>query len=79
MKDCYFIVLDEAPIKGHPTPKYVLCFGNPDTTIGTHKAEHRTIKELVRKAGKGEEVWRVYMNRTDGYTGKKLLQSATAA
>ncbi len=73
-ENCYFIVLDEAPIKGSPTPKYDLLFGNPDTVIGCMQATGRTIKELIKKLTKEELCYRVYLNRTDGKTGKKRLK-----
>lgn len=76
MTEDYFVVLDEAPIKGSPTPKYDLMFGNPDDAVGTHQASGKTIKELLRKVPAGCPVFRTYLRRTDGKEGKKLIRSA---
>jgi hypothetical protein len=70
----YFVVLDEAPIKGHPTPKYELCCGDVETTICQVIAKRTTIKELVRLAPSGVPVYRRYLMRTDGKDGKKLIR-----
>jgi hypothetical protein len=79
-KDNYFIVLDEAPIKKHPTPKYTLHFGNINTAVGVNvrdrhnnDAESRTITALLYLVPKTDKVYRVYLWRTDGKTGYKLI------
>jgi hypothetical protein len=81
MSDHYFIVLDEAPIKGSPTPKYELMFGNIKTAVGFHVTDRRnndiygkTMKELLHHVPKGFDVYRVYIHRTDGKTGYKLIR-----
>ncbi len=71
--DDYFIVMDEAPIKGSPVPKYDLMFGDPDEATGTLQASASTIQALVFKVPDGCPVYRVYLRRTDGKEGKKLL------
>jgi hypothetical protein len=80
MTEHYYIVLDEAPIKGHPTPKYDLMFGDIEKTTGyrvrdkfNNDASSRTIKTLLYLVPKSEKVYRVYLRRTDGKTGHKLL------
>lgn len=70
----WFITLDEAPIAGHPTPKYCLMEGDPDTACGFHRAEGRTIKALVAQVPPGVKVYRVYLARTEGKEGKRLLK-----
>jgi hypothetical protein len=74
MKDNYYIVLDEAPIKHHSTPLYSLMQGNIKTAVGFQLAQAHTIKELVRRVPKSETVYRVYLHRTDGKTGLKIIR-----
>lgn len=72
MQQHYFIVLDSVRHNGN-SPKYDLCFGNPDDAIGVDRGSARTVKALVRKVPAGEKVYRVYLQRTDGREGKKEL------
>jgi hypothetical protein len=81
MSDQYFIILDEAPIKRHPTPVYRLMHGNIKTAVGysvmnRHNEPVRatTIKSLLASVPKNESVYRVYLHRTDGKTGYKLIR-----
>ena len=72
--DAYFIVLDKAKIEGHG-PEYHLMFGDPDEAVGTFQAKSPTIKALLAlPSTTGETVYRTYLQRTDGKTGKKLLR-----
>ena len=68
----YFIVLDEAPIR-KSRPKYDLMHGDPDTASGFFRASATTMKALLRHVPVGETVYRVYLARTDGKTGKKVI------
>lgn len=70
----YFVCLDEAPIKGSPTPKYDLLCGDPDAAVGVLIASAETIATLLVKAPAGCPVYRTYLRRTDGKTGKKLIR-----
>ena len=77
----YFIVLDEAPVRGSPTPKYDLMFGDIKTAFGIHvrgkynnNVYGRTIKGLLYYVPKGEKVYRVYLHRTDGKNGYKQIR-----
>jgi len=70
----YFVVLDLAPVKGSPTPKYDLMYGNPDTATGYLEMSGKTIKSLLRMVPMDEPVYRVYLQRTDGKTGKKQIR-----
>lgn len=74
MRGDYFIVLDEAPVKGSPTPKYDLMQGDPDDATGFHRASGRTIRGLLAKVPAGEPAYRVYLSRTDGKTGSKRIR-----
>lgn len=70
----HFIVLDEAPIKGSPTPKYQLLYGDPSEAVGGDRGYATTISALLRRVPVGEKVWRVFLQRTDGKTGGRLLK-----
>lgn len=72
--NAYFIVLDEARVKGSSTPKYDLMFGCPDEAIGSFQKSSKTIKSLLQKVPTGETVYRTFLQRTDGKTGKKVLR-----
>ncbi len=71
--DAYFIVLDQAPIKGSPTSKYDLMHGDYINAIGVEQASAATLKELLSKVPGGEDVYRTYIERTDGRTGYKKI------
>jgi hypothetical protein len=68
MKEHYFIVLDAAP------STYQLCRGTTSDAIGVTLAEGRTIKSLVAQVQPQHDVYRVYLARTDGKTGAKLIR-----
>jgi hypothetical protein len=48
--------------------------GNIKTAVGFQLAQAHTIKELVRRVPKSETVYRVYLHRTDGKTGLKIIR-----
>jgi hypothetical protein len=81
MSGDFFIVLDEAPIKRHPTPVYRLMYGNIKTAVGysvtnrhNEPARATTIKKLLAIVPETKNVYRVYLHRTDGKTGYKLIR-----
>lgn len=69
----FFVVLDEAPIKGSSTPKYDLMYGDFERATGFIEGSGRTIKELLARVPAGEPVYRTYLTRTDGKTGFKQV------
>lgn len=70
----YYVVLDEAPIKGSPTPLYVLMQGSLEDAIGLSRGSATTIRELVRQVPEDRDVYRVFLQRTDGKTGHELIR-----
>lgn len=75
-QDCYFIILDKAPVKGETLAWYQCYFGNAYAALGTLQCQGRTIRGLLEQIPAGEAVYRVFLKRTDGKTGKKLLRKA---
>ena len=69
----YFIIMDEAPIR-QSRPAYQLCYGTIETATGYTIAAHHTIKALVAKVKPIEDVYRVYLQRTEGREGSKLIR-----
>lgn len=75
MNDRYFVVLDKAPTRGAPVGEYALMFGDPETAIGVQRAAGPTIYKLLdQHVPKDEPVYRVFLQRTDGHGGVKLIK-----
>ena len=57
-------------------PAWCLLVGDTDTACGLPIAyPMKTQKACVDAAPAGVPVWRVYLKRTDGKTGKRLIRS----